>query len=143
MRVMHISDLHFQADIPLSRFPRLGWRRLAAQTEYRLLGRRERFLLVPTTVAWLLQEAERLKVDHLLVSGDLTAIALLEEFEAARAALESWSGRMTILPGNHDVYVPRVARERLFERTFAKELQSDLPELCGEGPYPVVKLLGN
>jgi predicted phosphodiesterase len=143
MRVMHISDLHFQADIPLRRFPRLGWRRLLAQTEYRLLGRRKRFLLVPSTVARLLEEAARLRVDHLLVSGDLTALALREEFEAARVALQSWRGRMTILPGNHDVYTPAAARERLFEGTFEQELRSDLPEYCREGPYPVVKLLGD
>jgi 3',5'-cyclic AMP phosphodiesterase CpdA len=143
MRVMHISDLHFQADIPFRRFPRLGWRRLLAQTEYRLLGRRKRFLLVPSTVARLLEEAERLRVDHLLVSGDLTALALPEEFEAARAALAIWSGRMTILPGNHDVYTPAAARDQLFERAFERELRSDLPEHCREGPYPVVKLLGS
>jgi hypothetical protein len=143
MRVMHISDLHFQADIPLSRFPRLGWRRLAAQTEYRLLGRRQRFMKVPSTVAFLLNEAERLEVDHLLVSGDLTALALPEEFEAARIALQSWSGRLTILPGNHDVYTPAAARQRLFEQTFEADLRSDLPDLCKEGPYPIVKLLGD
>jgi hypothetical protein len=142
MRVMHISDLHFQADIPLSRFPTLGWRRLLAQAEYRMLGRRDRFLEVASTVKRLLQEAERLKVDHLLVSGDITALALPEEFEEARASLESWSGRMTILPGNHDRYTPQAARDLLFERAFGKELGSDLPDLCREGYYPFVKLLG-
>ncbi len=142
MRVMHISDLHFQADIPLRRFPSLGWRRLMAQMEYRVLGRRERFMDVPATVQRLLQEADRLKVDHLLVSGDLTALALPEEFEAARAALASWSGRISIIPGNHDRYTPQSARELLFERAFGKELRSDLPDLCGEGPYPIVRLLG-
>jgi 3',5'-cyclic AMP phosphodiesterase CpdA len=142
MRVMHISDLHFQADIPFSRYPRLGWRRLLAQTEYRLLGRRERFLQVATTVSRLLSIAEGLKVDHLLVSGDITALALPEEFEEARHALQGWSGRMTVVPGNHDRYTPQASRDRLFERAFGAELSSDLPDLCGEGPYPLVKLLG-
>jgi 3',5'-cyclic AMP phosphodiesterase CpdA len=76
------------------------------------------------------------------VSGDLTALALPEEFEAARNALQSWSGRLTILPGNHDVYTPGAAREKLFERTFEADLHSDFPDLCREGPYPIVKLLG-
>src|ERR1700733_14769238 len=96
MRLFHISDVHFQADIPLSRFPSLGWRRLVAQTEYRLLGRRKRFGDVAATVRRLLAEAEAWRADHLLVSGDLTAIALPEEFEEARATLAGWSGRMTI-----------------------------------------------
>jgi 3',5'-cyclic AMP phosphodiesterase CpdA len=142
MRLCHISDLHFQADIPLSRFPTLGWRRLAAQAEYRLLGRKERFRDVPGTVRRLLAEATRWGADHLLVSGDLTAIALPEEFEAAREALSGWSGRMTILPGNHDRYTPDAARQQLFERAFEKELRSDLPESAVDGAYPLVKLVG-
>jgi 3',5'-cyclic AMP phosphodiesterase CpdA len=141
MRLFHISDLHFQADIPWSRFPSLGWRRLVAQTEYRLLGRRDRFAAVVATVRRLLAEAVSLKADHLLVSGDLTALALPEEFEEARQHLASWSGRMTIIPGNHDRYTPGAARARLFETTFERELTSDLPGAGSVGPYPVVKLV--
>ena len=141
MRLFHISDLHFQADIPLSRFPMLGWRRLVAQTEYRLLGRRKRFADVPGAVRGLLAEATAWGADHLLVSGDLTAIALPEEFEEARAALAGWSGRMTIIPGNHDRYTPAAARQQLFERAFEKELVSDLKGSGLDGPYPIVKLV--
>jgi 3',5'-cyclic AMP phosphodiesterase CpdA len=142
MRLFHISDLHFQADIPLTRFPLLGWRRLLAQTEYRLLGRRKRFADVPGAVRRLLAEATAWGADHLLVSGDLTAIALPEEFEEARAALSSWSGRMTIIPGNHDRYTPAAARQQLFEKAFEKELVSDVKGSAIQGPYPIVKLLG-
>jgi 3',5'-cyclic AMP phosphodiesterase CpdA len=143
MRLFHISDLHFQTEIPLSRFPSLGWRRLVAQTEYRLLGRRERFGDVPATVRRLLAAAESERADHLLVSGDLTAIALPEEFEEARAALAGWSGRMTIIPGNHDRYTPGAARARLFEKSFEKELRSDISGSAVEGHFPIVKLLGS
>jgi 3',5'-cyclic AMP phosphodiesterase CpdA len=142
MRLFHISDLHFQADIPLSRFPRLGWRRLVAQTEYRLLGRRKRFADVPGTVRRLLGEATAWGADHLLISGDLTAIALPEEFEEARATLSAWSGRMTIIPGNHDRYTPTAARQQLFEKAFERELVSDLPGSALDGRFPIVKLLG-
>ena len=141
MRLFHISDLHFQADVPLSRFPSLGWRRLVAQAEYRILGRRDRFAHVATTVQRLLAEATALKADHLLVSGDLTAIALPEEFEAAKAGLAPWSGRMTIIPGNHDRYTPGAARAKLFENAFERELRSDLVGFAREGPYPIVKLV--
>lgn len=143
MRLFHISDLHFQADIPLSRWPRLGWRRLVAQSEYRLLGRRGRFLGVPQTVDRLLAEATARGADHLLVSGDLTALALGEEFEEARHRLASWSGRMTVLPGNHDRYTPEAARAQLFEGAFATELRTDMPGSAAEGPYPLVKLIGD
>lgn len=142
MRLFHISDLHFQADVPVRRWATLGWRRLVAQAEYRLLGRRERFADVSGTVQRLLAEATAFHADHLLVSGDLTALALPEEFEAARQALAGWSGRMTILPGNHDRYTPAAARAELFEQAFAAELRSDLPGFAREGIYPLVKLVG-
>jgi len=142
MRLFHISDLHFQADIPLSRFPSLGWRRLVAQTEYRLLGRRKRFADVAGAVRRLLAEATAWGADHLLVSGDLTAIALPEEFEEARHALAGWSGRMTIIPGNHDRYTPAAARAQLFEKAFEEELRSDMRDSAVDGCYPLVKLVG-
>ncbi|MHB1845675.1 MAG: metallophosphoesterase family protein [Deltaproteobacteria bacterium] len=142
MRILHISDLHFQGDCPLSRWPALGWRRVVAQTEFRLLGRRRLFLRVRETVARLLAEADRLEVDHLLVSGDLTALSLPEEFEAAREALMPWRGRMTIVPGNHDRYTPEASRARLFEQAFEQALVSDMPEHRREGVFPVVKLIG-
>ena len=100
------------------------------------------FLRVVPTVRRLLAEAERRKADHLLVSGDLTALALPEEFEQAKEALSSWHGRMTIIPGNHDRYTPQAARDALFEKAFAEELESDLPEHRREGPFPIVKLVG-
>ncbi len=142
MRLLHMSDLHFQADCPVRRWPALGWRRVAAQTEFRLLGRRKLFLRVEETVAKLLDEADRLRVDHLVVSGDLTALALPEEFEAASAALGRWRDRMTIVPGNHDRYTPAAARELLFERAFERSLVPDLPEHRREGAFPGVKLVG-
>ena len=142
MRLFHISDLHFQADIPLSRFPLLGWRRLAAQAEYRLLKRRERFRDVPQAVDRLLAQATAWGADHLLVSGDLTALALPEEFDEARQHLEPWFGRMTIIPGNHDRYTPEAARQRLFEKAFGSELRSDVDGFETEGSFPVVKLVG-
>jgi 3',5'-cyclic AMP phosphodiesterase CpdA len=120
----------------------LHWRRIVAQTEYRLLGRRKRFARVAETVTKLLGEADRLGVGHIVASGDFTALALPEEFESARQALARWRGRLTVIPGNHDRYTPAAARELHFERTFEEDLRSDLPEHRREGAYPLVKLLG-
>ncbi len=140
MKILHASDLHFQADCPISRWPRLGWRRVAAQTEFRLLKRRLLFLSVEQTVRRILVDADRAGVDHLIVSGDLTALALPEEFAAAHAALAAWSDRITLVPGNHDRYTPAAMKDRLFEEVFADMLRSDLPEHRREGAFPVVKL---
>ncbi len=143
MKILHLSDLHFQAEYPLRRWLRLGWRRLAAQVEFRLLRRAALFSRVGQVVSSILASAESLGVQHLIVSGDITALALPEEFEAASAALSNWSGRMTIVPGNHDRYTPASAREEAFERAFPQALRSDLPEYCREGAFPVVRLVGS
>ena len=45
---------------------------------------------------------------HLVITGDLTQIALPDEFRQARAWLDSLGspGEVTVVPGNHDAYVP-------------------------------------
>ena len=52
---------------------------------------------------------------------------------------------VTIVPGNHDIYLPRVQREGRFARHFAPYFVSDLPELAVDVPagrFPCVKLRG-
>jgi 3',5'-cyclic AMP phosphodiesterase CpdA len=143
MKILHLSDLHFQSEYPVKRWLSLGWRRIAAQVEFRLLRRGLLFARVGQAVASILAAAEKLRVEHLVVSGDLTALALPEEFDSAREALAAWSDRMTIVPGNHDRYTPAAAREQAFEKAFGAALRSDLPEYCTEGAFPTVRLLGN
>jgi 3',5'-cyclic AMP phosphodiesterase CpdA len=45
---------------------------------------------------------------HLVITGDLTQIALPDEFRQARVWLDSLGspGDVTVVPGNHDAYVP-------------------------------------
>jgi 3',5'-cyclic AMP phosphodiesterase CpdA len=143
LKIFHISDLHFQTGGPDLLWLRHGWRRAIAHGRHLLGGRRRLFLEVEDVVRRLLAEAERLGASHLVVSGDLTTLALPEEFEAARAALAGWADRMTIIPGNHDRYTPESGRDRVFERAFGQALRSDLPDLCAEGEYPLVKLVGD
>ena len=69
------------------------------------------------------------QVDHVVITGDYTAMALENEFAAAARAVEGLSTAglpTTTLPGNHDVYVRSAVREQLFERFFAHWTHSDL-----------------
>jgi 3',5'-cyclic AMP phosphodiesterase CpdA len=68
----------------------------------------------------LVQHTVDLEPDVVVVSGDLTAQALPEEFEIAREALEPILERIPtlVLPGNHDVYTAGSAREKRFEAVF-------------------------
>lgn len=53
---------------------------------------------------------ERVAPDVLVVSGDLTQRAKSEEFEAARAYLDTLPGPQVIVPGNHDISFYNVFR---------------------------------
>ena len=87
------------------------------------------------------------EADHLVVTGDITNLALETEFADARLLLDEVARRIevTVIPGNHDIYLPSLLRRRRFPQHFGHFLQSDLPHLSLDlpaGPYPCVKLRG-
>lgn len=144
MRFLHCSDVHITGDYRTPSILKLGWRRIPALGELYLKGRYRNFQKAPDTVRQIMRDAERHRANHVIVSGDVTAYALEEEFDGARAALEPWVGdpqKCTVIPGNHDTYTPGALRDRRFERRFGHLLESDLPEVTREGPYPFVRLL--
>jgi 3',5'-cyclic AMP phosphodiesterase CpdA len=87
------------------------------------------------------------RADHVVITGDVTNLALEGEYREAVRLLERRAGaaEVTVVPGNHDIYLPSIGRERRFQHHFGPFLQSDLPELAVEvsaGSYPFVKLRG-
>ncbi len=85
--------------------------------------------------------------DHIVVTGDITNLALESEYDEARALLDdvARSVEVTVVPGNHDIYLPPIHRERRFPDHFGNFLHNDLPELALDlpaGRYPCVKLRG-
>lgn len=96
------------------------------------------------------REIGKARVDHVVVTGDLSNLALETEFAVACDVLRSDLGidpaRVTVVPGNHDVYTRGALVSRRFERFLADWLVSDLPELSDRnagGCFPVVKLRGS
>src|SRR5581483_5686014 len=135
---------HITGDYITPSLFQLGWRRLPALGELFIKGRARSFSNAPATLRQIVSDAGRHGADHLIVSGDLTAYALEEEFDGARSALEPYvqdKRRCTVIPGNHDTYTPETVREQRFERRFGHLLESDLPEVAREGPFPFVRLL--
>ena len=65
-----------------------------------------------------------------------------------RAALLDEAARrteVTVVPGNHDIYLPSTHRDRRFPHHFDRFVRSDLPELARDlpaGRFPCVKLRG-
>jgi 3',5'-cyclic AMP phosphodiesterase CpdA len=87
------------------------------------------------------------RADHLVITGDVTNLALEAEFHEALRLFENRGGgaEITVIPGNHDLYLPKISREGRFEHHFGAFVRSDLPDLSvavAAGNYPFVKLRG-
>lgn len=86
--------------------------------------------------------------DHLVVTGDLSTVGSEAEMRAFRAILEEASlgpDRVTVIPGNHDAYVPAVVRAGTFERVFGAYCTDDRPPAACDAPlrtWPRVRFRG-
>jgi 3',5'-cyclic AMP phosphodiesterase CpdA len=146
MKIAHFSDLHCLSleGVPMRRFlnKRLtGWANLRLKRNH---------IHRASYVRAIAREIAREKVDHVVVTGDLTNLALEPEFELARSVLCDDlgldPGQVSVVPGNHDLYTRGAMSSRRFERYFADWLKSDLPDLAvdvGGARFPVVKLRGD
>lgn len=78
----------------------------------------------------LVSDLQYTKPDHIVLTGDLTHMALASEFRMATQLFQSLGppSRVTVIPGNHDAYV-----DTKWHRTFAQWMDymaSDTPSLC-------------
>ncbi|MBX3205467.1 MAG: metallophosphoesterase [Labilithrix sp.] len=145
MRVAHFSDLHVLALDGVGRSRFLN-KRFTGLVNLRLKREHKHRPGHVRAVARAIAEA---KVDHVVITGDLTNLALEQEFEAVKRLIETDLGvaadDVTIVPGNHDLYTRGAMRAQRFTRFFAPYLESDLPDLAADielGRFPVVKLRG-
>ncbi len=108
VRLGHISDLHL-AD--RARYPRHG---LSARD-----CDRHSVKVLKKILNALVEE----QVDHLLVTGDVTLSGETSEFERAAELLRPWaeSGKLTVLPGNHDVWSWEAAASWRFLRVLGPD----------------------
>ncbi len=145
MRLAHFSDLHVLAldGIGAHRFLNkrfTGWVNLKLKREHKHR---------PAYVREVAREVSRAKLDHVVITGDLTNLALEQEFDAVRNLLEEELGlaaeNISVVPGNHDLYTRGAMRAQRFSKFFAPFIGSDLPDLGAEialGRFPYVKLRG-
>jgi 3',5'-cyclic AMP phosphodiesterase CpdA len=143
MHIAHVSDLHVLSRTGSQWREILFNKRLTGYVN--LILHRSRVHRRDYLVAVLSAAAAR--ADHLVVTGDITNLALEHEYQEARALLDQAAarGEVTVVPGNHDIYLPVTSRRRRFPHYFRQFLHSDLPELARDlpaGPFPCVKLRG-
>jgi 3',5'-cyclic AMP phosphodiesterase CpdA len=125
LRIAHLSDLHVS---DRRRYPRNGF---AAKDCDRHSARLAKGLLSA------LKDAA---VDHLVVTGDLTLSAEASEFERVAEMLRPWAekGKLTVVPGNHDVWTGEAARSGRFLRSIGPDGRG---MRRAASPYPLAVLL--
>lgn len=142
-RITHISDLHVLAPLGVEMRRIFFNKRMTGYAN--LVMKRGRVYRRDYLLAVLAAAAAH--SDHLVVTGDITNLSLEGEYEEACRLLEdvSRSTELTVVPGNHDIYLPVVHRERRFAHHFGAFSESDLPSLALDlpaGRFPCVKLRG-
>jgi 3',5'-cyclic AMP phosphodiesterase CpdA len=153
VRLVHFSDIHITA-------AKLDWKpfdwlskRATGWLNLRYLGREHRFRSADQVLAAFIKDIRKRRLDHVIFSGDATALGFEAEIARATEFLglvnagsePDPSGPSDVLPGmavpgNHDYYTPAVAASGLFERYFAPW---QLGKRIGEVVYPFAQRVGN
>jgi len=132
MRIAHVTDIHVL--VPPSPGQLLS-KRLLGSTNLYLFGRRSHFTdaVQRSLVEGVMEQAP----DALLCTGDLTAQATDQEFQAAFELLAPLFDRQptALIPGNHDTYTRKAWKGARIEERFGR--------WTGEGRWPRVHLLGD
>jgi 3',5'-cyclic AMP phosphodiesterase CpdA len=130
----HLSDPH------LAPLPKPRWRELFGKrvTGYINWQRRRRFIHDAAVLAKIAADLKAQAPDHTAVTGDLANIALPEEFTRGAAWLAGLGAPsdVTVIPGNHDAYVP--AAGVLVDRLWRPYMSED-DETAG---FPFVRRRG-
>lgn len=133
LTIAHLSDFHLcigpgsWRDLLTKRlYGRLAWRRRSTEFE-------------PAILESMIDDLGRQDPDLIVITGDQTHLGRRAEYHAARALLETLGdpGKVMIIPGNHDAYVPGAweAGRRLWAGYLSGD---DAPEAVdGEIFYPV------
>ncbi|MCO4760649.1 MAG: metallophosphoesterase [Myxococcales bacterium] len=149
IRIAHLSDLHV-LDLTGTAPARFLNKRVTGVAN--LLGARRD--AHPIRIAEALPTAlgpQGLDVDHVVITGDLSNLALESEFARAKQVVTSLGGpeRVTVIPGNHDVYTQGALRSSRFESFFGQWMMptpvdpADLERVrkAGRQHYPFAKTI--
>jgi 3',5'-cyclic AMP phosphodiesterase CpdA len=103
----HLSDPHL-APLPAPRPGELASKRLLGYLNW---VRKRHAIHRRDVLAAIVADVHAARADHIAVTGDLVNIALPAEIESATRWLETLgpSAQVSLVPGNHDAYVPGAA----------------------------------
>jgi len=135
MKIAHMSDLHLFS-LAATPFTRLLNKRILGLANVLWVRRAHRHR---EAAEQILAHLASLSVDHVVITGDVSNLALESEFAAVRALLNA-SGlpaqKVSMVPGNHDFYTQGSFDSHRFCNWFAPYLGSDPTQ------FPYVKAVG-
>jgi len=131
----HLSDIHL-GDLGLPRLDHLLGKRVLGFLSWHL---RRKAVHQGAVLNALVADLHRSRPDHTAVTGDLVNISLPAEFRRAAAWLISLGppADVSVIPGNHDAYVP-IAWDRslaLWDSYMTGDAGLDRPEASAHFPY--------
>jgi 3',5'-cyclic AMP phosphodiesterase CpdA len=143
VRLAHFSDIHITAR-PLGwRHPDWLTKRFPAWLNLRVLGRAYRFRHADRVLAALVSELNKSRPDHVIFSGDATALGFESELIRAADMLGLRNGSHLpglAVPGNHDFCTHAAERSGDFERHFSPWQQG---ERVDDAVYPFAQRVGH
>jgi 3',5'-cyclic AMP phosphodiesterase CpdA len=103
-RLAHLSDPHL-GPLPIASMRELASKRVIGYMNWH---RNRAVVMHGDVVTKLVEAVKAAEPDHIAVTGDLVNIALKAELEPAKVFLQALGAGhdVTVVPGNHDAYVP-------------------------------------
>lgn len=142
IKIIHISDVHFGVETiqfsDLIQAKSLFSKRMIGWGNKRL---RRAGVTLPLLRSRLFEQISRDEWDYLVISGDLSTLALEKEFFEARKAIEPLMkiGKIILTPGNHDRYVSRALKPDLLKAYFPECFPFNVKE-DPTGSFPIIQL---
>lgn len=121
LRFVHCSDIHL-LDLEGVGVHRFLNKRLTGGVNL-ALGRRKSH--APHLFDAIIERARALDADRLVVTGDVTNLALEAEFELVRRKFGEAGLPVTVIPGNHDAYTRGSVKVRRFENYLSAFMEGD------------------
>jgi 3',5'-cyclic AMP phosphodiesterase CpdA len=136
--LIHISDFHLCCPQKAA-FTAFGNKRILSYVSWRIRRRRQHD---PRVLDDLVRGVRAQAADHVVVTGDLTQLALPAEFDAARRCLVTIGSPRDVfmVPGNHDALVSTDWEARLSR--WADYMRSDGPASQARPLLPALRVRG-
>jgi len=138
VRIAHFSDLHLLATDGVRLLDLVNKRWIGALNLLANRGRHHQ----PEIFEAMIEDINQQDLDHLICTGDITNLALEQEFRYAQelfARFKLGADQISVIPGNHDAYVQKGIE--LFQGYFDSYHRSDEEFAWPDGdPWPLVRV---